>query len=178
MNKIIPKQKSNKNCHLLETLHTLYVFPARFGYRRVGEIYLVAFKVLWLFTSASFISPNLLFFFFFWIIFVFDSLSLLNHPLTKLAHHNLHHRQMLQIIMCLEKRISSVEFYKDTAYTEHVAGIGPRETKYDFGGTIVPGRDDRGMVFRLECGRTEIDKTDFSVLRRVGGNQQLVHCSR
>lgn len=71
---------------------------------------------------------------------------------------------MLQIIVRLEKRISSVEFYKDTAYTEHVTRIGPRKTKYDFGGTVVPGRDDRGMIFRLKCGRTEIDKTDFSVL--------------
>lgn len=127
--------------HLFEALHTLDVFPARFGYRRIGEIYLVAFKIFWLLT-----------------------LSLLDHPLTKLAHHNLHHCQMLQIIMRLEKRVPSVEFYKDTAYTEHVARIGPRETEDDFGGTIVPGGDDRGMVFRLERGGTEIDKTDFSVL--------------
>lgn len=109
-------------------------------------------------------SVNLFFFFFLEIILVFDSLSLLDHPLTKLAHHNLHHCQMLQIIMRLEKRVPSVEFYKDTAYTEHVARIGPRETEDDFGGTIVPGGDDRGMVFRLERGGTEIDKTDFSVL--------------
>lgn len=144
-------------------MHTLDVFPARFGYRRIGEIYLVAFKIFWLLTPASFVSQSF-FFFLGGIILVFDSLSLLDHPLTKLAHHNLHHCQMLQIIMRLEKRVPSVEFYKDTAYTEHVARIGPRETEDDFGGTIVPGGDDRGMVFRLERGGTEIDKTDFSVL--------------
>lgn len=54
--------KSN-NCHLLEALHTLDVFPAGFGYRRVWEINLVAFKIFWLLTSASFVSHS---FFFFW----------------------------------------------------------------------------------------------------------------
>lgn len=55
----------------------------------------------------------------------FDSLSLLNHPLAKLTHHNLHHRQMFQIVVCLKKRVSSVELYQDTAYTEHVTRIRP-----------------------------------------------------
>lgn len=56
---------------------------------------------------------------------LFHSLSLLNHPLAKLTHHNLHHRQMFQIVVRLKKRVSSVELYQDTAYTEHVTRIRP-----------------------------------------------------
>lgn len=88
--------------YLLEALHALHIFSARLGNRRVGKIYLVAFEILWLLTF-----------------------SLLNHPLAKLTHHNLHHRQMFQIVVCLKKRVSNVELYQDTAYTEHVTRIRP-----------------------------------------------------
>lgn len=72
----------------------------------------------------SSVTPNLNFFHVMLMI-CFDSLSLLNHPLAKLTHHNLHHRQMFQIVVCLKKRVSSVELYQDTAYTEHVTRIRP-----------------------------------------------------
>lgn len=118
----LPKQLVND---LLEALHALHIFSARLGNRRVGEIYLVAFEILWLLTSASFVSHTQFFFLHVMAMICFDSLSLLNHPLAKLTHHNLHHRQMFQIVVCLKKRVSSVELYQDTAYTEHVTRIRP-----------------------------------------------------
>lgn len=151
--------KSNKTATYLRLCILLTYFLLALDTVELGKSILLPLKYSG-FLLLLLSSVNL----FFWDHSCFDSLSLLDHPLTKLAHHNLHHCQMLQIIMRLEKRVSSVEFYKDTAYTEHVTGIGPRETEDDFGGTIVSGGDDRGMVFRLERGGTEIDQTDFSVL--------------
>lgn len=56
----LPKQLVND---LLEALHALHIFSARLGNRRVGKIYLVAFEILWLLTSASFVSHTHFFFF-------------------------------------------------------------------------------------------------------------------
>lgn len=33
-----------------------------------------------------------------------------------LSHHDFHHREMFQVIMCLEQRVASVEFHENTPY--------------------------------------------------------------
>lgn len=65
--------------------------------------------------------------------------------------------------MRLEKGVSSEEFDQDTTNTPDVAGEAPSEIQDDFRCPVVAGRDDRGVVFIIKGGRSEIDKSDFTV---------------
>lgn len=60
-------------------------------------------------------------------------------PFHLATTNRLHHGQVLEIVMSLEKCISSEEFNQDTANTPNVAGEGPSKVENNFGGSIVPG---------------------------------------
>ena len=64
---------------------------------------------------------------------------------------------MFEVVVRLEKGISSEEFDQDTAYTPDVAGEAPAEVKYDFRCPVVAGRDDRGVIFVVKGGRSEVN---------------------
>jgi hypothetical protein len=49
------------------------------------------------------------------------------HPLRHLAHHDLHHGEVFEVVVRLEEGVASEKFDEDTADREHVAGVGPRE---------------------------------------------------
>lgn len=55
------------------------------------------------------------------------------------AADGLHHSQMLEIVVGLEKGISGEEFNQDAANTPNVAGVGPSKVENDFRGSIVSG---------------------------------------
>ena len=56
------------------------------------------------------------------------SLGFPRHGDRHLAHHHIHHREVLQVVVSLEQGVSGEEFDQDTADREHVAGEAPTET--------------------------------------------------
>lgn len=55
------------------------------------------------------------------------------------ATDGLHHSQVLEVVMSLEKGISSEEFNQNAANTPDVAGVGPSKVENDLWGSIVSG---------------------------------------
>ena len=70
---------------------------------------------------------------------------------------------MFEIIVGLEQGVTSEEFDQDAADAPDVAREGPSETEDNLGGSVVPCRDDRGMIFVFESGGSEIDEADLGV---------------
>jgi hypothetical protein len=56
-----------------------------------------------------------------------DSLGFSGNGYGHLAHHHVHHGEMFQVVVRLEKGISREEFHKDTPDREHVAREAPSE---------------------------------------------------
>lgn len=56
-----------------------------------------------------------------------DSLGFPGNGYGHLAHHHVHHGEMFQVIMRLEKSISREKFYEDTPDREHVTREAPSE---------------------------------------------------
>ena len=54
-----------------------------------------------------------------------------------------HHRQMFQVVMCLEQGVSSEELYDDASDRPHVARKTPAKLEYNFWGPVMPCGDDR-----------------------------------
>jgi len=54
-----------------------------------------------------------------------DLPGLVDHPLRHFTHYYLHHCQMFEIVVGLEKSIASKEFNQDTPNGKHVAWVGP-----------------------------------------------------
>lgn len=65
--------------------------------------------------------------------------------------------------MCLEKCIAREELHEDTSNTPYIAGKTPAQIQDDLGGPIMPGGDDRGVVFVVKRGRTKINESDLTV---------------
>ena len=98
---------------------------------------------------------------------------------------------MFQIVMCLEQRVTSVEFHEDTPYGEQIARERPSEayytsnveclaTKYqsihswkltedDFRRTIMPCTDDARMKFVVKRRTTEIDQPNLGISQDMLG---------
>lgn len=74
-----------------------------------------------------------------------------------------HHRKMFEVVMCLEKGVSGEELNQDTANTPNITGETPSQVEYNFGGTIVSSRNDRGMILVIEGRRTKVDQSNFAV---------------
>lgn len=69
----------------------------------------------------------------------------------------IHHGQVFEVVVCLEKGVSGEEFHQNTANTPDVAGEAPAKVQYDLGRPVVAGRHDRGVVFVVESGRAKVD---------------------
>lgn len=65
--------------------------------------------------------------------------------------------------MCLEQGIASEELHDDTTYAPDVTGKTPTELQYDLRCTIMPCRNNRGMIFVIECGRAEVNESNFTI---------------
>ena len=81
---------------------------------------------------------------------------------------------MLTIVMRLEERDAEIELEHDAPDAPHVARLRPAQFENDFGRTIVSRRDDRAVMFMVECRAAKInqsnigglDAADLSILRK------------
>ena len=65
--------------------------------------------------------------------------------------------------MRLEESITSEELDEDTANAPDIARIAPSQVKYDLRCSVVPRRDDGGVVFVVEGCRSKVNKSDLRV---------------
>ena len=63
---------------------------------------------------------------------------------------------MLEVVVCLEKSISSEEFYQYAANTPDITWIAPPEVKDNLRSPIMSCRNDRRVVFIVEGGRAKV----------------------
>lgn len=80
-----------------------------------------------------------------------------------MTNDGLHHSQVLEVIVRLEKRIACVEFHQDASDAPDIAWIRPAQAQDDLRCSVVPGANNRRVILILECCRAEIDETDLSV---------------
>jgi hypothetical protein len=77
------------------------------------------------------------------------------------AEDTLHHGQVFQVVVCLEERVSSVQFKDDAANAPDVARLSPTQLENDFRSAVMPRRDNRAVVFVIKRRRTKVNQTDF-----------------
>lgn len=65
--------------------------------------------------------------------------------------------------MCLEEGIACVKLDQDTANAPDVTWKRPAESENDLGRSVVPCRNNRRMIFVLECRRSEINESDLCI---------------
>lgn len=93
--------------------------------------------------------------------------------------HALHHRQVLQVIVGLEQGVSREELNQYAPNAPDIAREAPSQVEYNLGGTVVPRRHDRRVVFIVKGRRAKIDQPDLAIeeysplalhaVRSVGG---------
>ena len=62
-----------------------------------------------------------------------------------------HHRQVLEVVMCLEESVAGKELDEDATDTPYIAREAPAKVKYYFWSTVMPCTDDGAMVLIVEC---------------------------
>lgn len=75
----------------------------------------------------------------------------------------LHHGQVLQIVMCLEQRISCEELDKDASNTPDITGEGPPESENNLRRPIMASRYDGRVILVLEGSRAKVDQPDLGI---------------
>ena len=65
--------------------------------------------------------------------------------------------------MRLKESITSVELDEDAANAPNVARIAPSQIENDLRGSVVPCRNDCGMVFVIKCCGSKVDKPNLGV---------------
>lgn len=70
---------------------------------------------------------------------------------------------MLQVVVCLKQCVSSEEFDKDTAYAPDITWKRPSQAQDNLWRPIMPGGDNRGVIFILEGRRAEVNQSDLCV---------------
>ena len=65
--------------------------------------------------------------------------------------------------MRLEESITSEELDEDAANAPNIAWIAPSQVEYDLRCSVVPCRNDRGVVFVVKGCRSKVDKSDLGV---------------
>lgn len=70
--------------------------------------------------------------------------------------YTFHHGEMLEVIVSLEKSISSEEFDQYATNTPDITWIAPPEIEDDFRSPIVSGRNDRGVILIIEGRRAKV----------------------
>lgn len=86
-----------------------------------------------------------------------------NAGFNPLANDALHHGQVLQIIVSLEKCIAGEELNENAPNAPDVAGETPSHVQDDFRGPVMSSRHNGRVVFVIERCRPEIDQPDFTV---------------
>lgn len=78
-------------------------------------------------------------------------------------NNGLHHSQMFEVVVCLEKGIAGEELHQDTPNTPDIARETPSQVQNDLGGSVVTGGNNGGMVLVIKCCGTEVDQSDLAV---------------
>lgn len=74
-----------------------------------------------------------------------------------------HHREMFQIVVRLEESVAGKELYQDATYAPYIARKRPTKVEDDLRSTVVSSRDDRRVVFVVECRRAEVYEANLTV---------------
>ena len=90
----------------------------------------------------------------------------------------LHHCEMLQVVMCLEKGITSEELDEDAANAPNIAWIAPSQIKYDFWCSVVPCRNNGRMVLVIKSCGPKVNKSDLGVKQDSPLACDTLHCGR
>ena len=70
---------------------------------------------------------------------------------------------MLEIVMRLEEGITREEFDKNATDAPNIAWIAPSQIKYDFWCSVVPRRNNRGVVFIVKRCRSKVNKSNLGI---------------
>lgn len=65
--------------------------------------------------------------------------------------------------MGLEESITGEEFDEDAANAPNIAWITPSQVEYDLRCSVVPCRNDRGVVFIIKGCGPEVNESDLGV---------------
>jgi len=65
--------------------------------------------------------------------------------------HCLHHREMLEIVMCLEKSVACEELHQYTAYAPDIARKAPAKVEDNLRRPIMSSGNNRRVILVLKC---------------------------
>lgn len=65
--------------------------------------------------------------------------------------------------MRLEERVTSKELDEDAPNTPNIAWIAPAQVEYDLRCSVVPCRNNSGVILIVKGGRSKVDKSDLSI---------------
>lgn len=82
------------------------------------------------------------------------------NPATAYA---LHHCEMLEVVMRLEECVTCEELDEDASNAPYIARIAPSKVEYDLRCSVVPGRNDGGVVLVIKGCRSKVNQSNLSV---------------
>ena len=86
-----------------------------------------------------------------------------NAGFNPLANDALHHGQVLQIIVSLEKCIAGEELNENAANTPDVTGETPTQIENDLRCPVMSSGDNRRVVLVIEGGRSKINQSNLTI---------------
>ena len=86
-----------------------------------------------------------------------------NPRLDLMANDAFHHGQVLEVVVCLEKRIAREELNKNAADTPDVTGETPAQIQNDLRCPVMSSRDNRRVVLVIEGGRSKINQSNLTI---------------
>lgn len=90
--------------------------------------------------------------------------NLLDNPrLDLMANDALHHGQVFEVVMCLEKGISREELNENAANTPDVTRETPAQIENNLRCPVMSSRDDGRVIFVIEGGRSKIDQSNLTI---------------
>lgn len=97
------------------------------------------------------------------------------NPTTAYA---LHHCEVLEIVVRLEKSVAGEELDQDASDAPDVAWIAPSEVQYNLGCSVVSCRNDGGVILVVEGCRSEVNESDLGVKKDSPLACNALHGSR
>lgn len=125
---------------LIQPLHRLDILLAVLGCRSVWVIKFTVFEK-----------------------FAFGTRGLVGDVGRHFSLHDLHHCQVFEIIVRLEKGFTGEEFDEDATDRVHVTWVRPAQTEDDFRSSVVSSTDDRRVEFALKGCASKIDQANLGV---------------
>jgi hypothetical protein len=95
-----------------------------------------------------------------------------------LSYNRLHHGQVLEVVVRLEKGVAGEELHKDASNAPDVTGIRPAKTEYNLGRSVVPRGNHRRVIFVVERCGPEVNKPDLCVEKHPPRLSRPIHRCR